>query len=38
MEATHIPVIPRGNNAIPVWGQGQIGHPTTNYSFKIIHY
>ena len=38
MEATHIPVIPRGNNAIKVWGKGQIGKPTTAYSFKIIHY
>lgn len=28
----------RGNNTIKVWGKGQIGKPTTAYSFKIIHY
>ena len=38
MEATHIPVIPRGNNAVYVWGPEQIGKPTTAYSFTIRHY
>ena len=38
MESTHIPVIPRGNNAVYVWGPEQIGKPTTAYSFTIKHY
>ena len=33
-----IPIVPRGANAVPVWGPGQIGQPTTIYILKIIKY
>ncbi len=33
-----IPIVPRGANAAPVWGTGQIGQPTTFYILKIIKY
>lgn len=33
-----IPIVPRGANAAPVWGTGQIGQPTTFYILKIIQY
>ena len=33
-----IPIIPRGANAVPVWGPAQISQPTTRYILKIIKY
>jgi len=38
MEDGCIPIIPRGSNAIPVWGPNQIGQPTTQYFLRIIKY
>ena len=32
------PIIPKGSNAIPVFGAPNIGQPTTNYNLMIIHY
>ena len=37
-DATHIPIVPKGNNAIQVWGKEQIGQPTLMYKFEIIQY
>jgi len=31
-------IIPRGANAIPVWGADQVGKPTTQYILRIIQY
>lgn len=31
-------IIPRGANAIPIWGTDQIGKPTTQYILRIIQY
>jgi len=33
-----IPIIPRGANAVPVWGPNQVGQPTTQYYLRIIKY
>ena len=33
-----IPIVPKGANAAKVWGQQQIGQPTTNYRLVIIKY
>lgn len=34
-DGVRVPVIPRGDNAVPVWGKGQVGQPTTNYYLTI---
>jgi len=31
-------IIPRGANAIPIWGPDQVGKPTTQYILRIIQY
>ena len=34
-DGVHFPIVPKGANAIDVWGQEQIGNPTMNYRLII---
>ena len=38
LDTPKTPVIPRGANAVPIWGTDQIGKPTTQYILRIIQY
>ena len=37
-DGVHLPIVPKGTNAVDVWGPNQIGYPTLNYHLIIKRY